>query len=167
MLQYNDCDLCCVSRQGMTRRRGKWCSLLPEGVQRRPTVDACNAICMSRRQNSPRPRPKRSEGPIRIPSIPHLLIPSPVTPTPQSGGRGGGGGVHINDFQWIWAVCAQLPLPPPPPLPPHGSDKFAHACVSLPPLHVYIDHDVLCPQMCANAQNWNFTQKLFDSAASR
>ena len=28
------------------------------------------------------PRPKRSEVPIRIPSIPHLLIPSPVTPTP-------------------------------------------------------------------------------------
>ena len=41
---------------------------------------------------SPRPWPKRSEVPIRIPSIPHLLIPSPLTPTPQKGHRGGGGG---------------------------------------------------------------------------
>ena len=89
--------------------------------------------------NSPRPRPKRSEVPIRIPSIPHLLIPSPLTPTPQKGHRGGGGGVPlcepINEpqgpavkfrrLQWIWAVCGRgdqnpgafpLPSPPPPPL---------------------------------------------------
>ena len=45
---------------------------------------------------SPRPRPKRSEVPIRIPSIPHLLIPSPLTPTPPNHHReGGGGGVPL------------------------------------------------------------------------
>ena len=94
---------------------------------------------------SPRPRPKRSEVPIRIPSIPHLLIPSPLTPTPPNhhGWEGGvplceplnepqGPAVKFRLLQWIWAVCGRgapkswwvraTPLPPlppsPPPLPP-------------------------------------------------
>ena len=76
---------------------------------------------------SPRPQPKRSEVPIRIPSIPHLLIPSPLTPTPQSYHRGGGGPslcepIIFRLLQWIWAVSPKIPscsLPPPsPPSPP-------------------------------------------------
>ena len=93
--------------------------------------------------DSPRPRPKRSEVPIRIPSIPHLLIPSTLTAKGPSWGGGGGGGplcepinelqgaaVKFRRLQWIWAVwegstkirClpppSPSPLPPLPPLPP-------------------------------------------------
>ena len=83
--------------------------------------------------NSPRPRPKRSEVPIRIPSIPHLLIPSPLTPTPPNHHRGGGGAgplcepinepqgpaVKFRLLQWIWKILASPPFPPPPlPRPP-------------------------------------------------
>ena len=91
------------------------------------------------------PRPKRSEVPTRIPSIPHLLIPSPLTDPHPLVGRGGGGvplcepinepqgpAVKFRLLQWIWAVCGRgapkipvaspslppSPLPPLPPLPP-------------------------------------------------
>ena len=55
---------------------------------------------------SPRPRLKRSEVPMRIPSVPHLLIPSPVTPTPEIAAP------RLNP------LLAPSPHPPPPPHPP-------------------------------------------------
>ena len=57
---------------------------------------------------SPRPGSKRSEVAIRIPSIPHLLIPSPLTP--QSDYRGRGASLCVNP--------QMKSTPPPPPLPP-------------------------------------------------
>ena len=86
--------------------------------------------------NSPRPRPKRSEVPIRIPSIPHLLIPFPLPPPPGPswGGGGGGGVVCGRGAPKSWGLHPP-PSPPPlpllPPLPPSPPSPRCGCCHTL------------------------------------
>ena len=64
----------------------------------------------------------RSEVPIRIPSIPHLLIPSPLTPTRKIVGGGGGvvcglNRVYLEAGTWVFCYLIknkerQLPNKP-------------------------------------------------------
>ena len=92
---------------------------------------------------SPRPRPKRSEVPIRIPSIPHLLIPSPLTPTPQTLCE------PINEPQGVavkfrkifsgFGLSSTGPPPPSPPLPrPSPAFRPLVGAVTLSIFFVYI-----------------------------
>ena len=91
-------------------------------IQVSTRTSSCSGLCLKKcqrihsnyKRNSPRPRPKRSEVPIRIPSIPHLLIPSPLTPTPQKG-------------------------PPPPPLPRLPPPSPPCGCCHTISIYIYIE----------------------------
>ena len=87
------------------------CKLLPPDPEKGRSTSSTNSF------NSPRPRPKRSEVPIRIPLFP-TLIPSQPSCFKVGGGvkEPQGPAVKSRLLQWIWAVCRES-HPRSPPLP--------------------------------------------------